>query len=561
MRSFRDFSINTKLNLLVTVAGGVALLLSCAAFVVNDYRTLRASKVRQLTALATVLGSNSTAALTFDDPSTGKEILASLREQPTIMFACLYDAEGDIFAVYGAPPENHHSLPPGTDGHRFTEQGYLDVTRHIVEDGQPIGTMHIRATMADLHAQLRQYAAIVAVVMVVSLGGSILLSSRLQRVVSLPILRLADAAQKISEAGDYSIRVTKDADDELGTLYDEFNNMLDRIQEGEAQLQQAHDDLEDRVEKRTRQLSETNLELSRQVIERQRAEGERDEAHHRLVETARQAGMAEIATGVLHNVGNVLNSVNVSAALVSDRLRNLKLDDMTRAVDMIKAHEDDLGAFLATDEKGKLLPGFLTMLGEHFNQERAALLEELQSLGKNVDHVKTIVSMQQSYAGVAGVVEAVSLADLVDDALQLNMSSFEKHGVEVVREFAELPEVNVEKQKLLQILVNLITNAKDALIESDRSDRRLTVRILRPDDDCMRVEVADNGLGIARENLVRVFSHGFTTKRHGHGFGLHASANAAKEIGGSLFVESDGLGQGATFFVEFPFVPLATAAP
>ncbi len=561
MRSFRDFSINTKLNLLVTVAGGVALLLSCAAFVVNDYRTLRASKVRQLTALATVLGSNSTAALTFDDPSTGKEILASLREQPTIMFACLYDAEGDIFAVYGAPPENHHSLPPGTDGHRFTEQGYLDVTRHIVEDGQPIGTMHIRATIADLHAQLRQYAAIVAVVMVVSLGGSILLSSRLQRVVSLPILRLADAAQKISEAGDYSIRVTKDADDELGTLYDEFNNMLDRIQEGEAQLQQAHDDLEDRVEKRTRQLSETNLELSRQVIERQRAEGERDEAHHRLVETARQAGMAEIATGVLHNVGNVLNSVNVSAALVSDRLRNLKLDDMTRAVDMIKAHEDDLGAFLATDEKGKLLPGFLTMLGEHFNQERAALLEELQSLGKNVDHVKTIVSMQQSYAGVAGVVEAVSLADLVDDALQLNMSSFEKHGVEVVREFAELPEVNVEKQKLLQILVNLITNAKDALIESDRSDRRLTVRILRPDDDCMRVEVADNGLGIARENLVRVFSHGFTTKRHGHGFGLHASANAAKEIGGSLFVESDGLGQGATFFVEFPFVPLATAAP
>jgi len=559
-RSFKDFSINHKLNLLVITAGGVALLLSCGAFVVNDYRILRASKVRQLSALATVLGSNSTAALTFDDPSTGAEILASLRMQPTVEFACLHNARGEVFAKYGYGPAAHHTPPPpGRSGYRFTKGGYLDVTHQIIQDEELIGTIYLHASMVDLREQLFQYVKIVAIVMGVSLSGSILLSRRMQRVISLPILRLADAAQQISRAGDYSIRVEREADDELGTLYDEFNEMLDQIQRAEKELQTAHDELELRVEQRTRQLSEANLDLSREIAERERAEQELEQTHQRLVETARQAGMAEIATGVLHNVGNVLNSVNVSATLVSDRLRSSRVSDLGRAVEMMSRHAADLGSFLTEDEKGKLLPDFLAMLAERLHQERAALLEELQSLIDNVDHVKTIVAMQQSYAGVVGVVEAVSLTKLVDDALKLNVSSFEKHDIDVHREYAELPEVRVEKQKLLQILVNLIANAKDSLIESSGRSRELTVRIQPEGEDLLQIAVSDNGVGISGGDLTRVFSHGFTTKPDGHGFGLHASANAAREIGGNLTAYSEGPNRGATFILEFPFHPIEMA--
>jgi len=556
MRSFKDFSINTKLNLLVLLSSGVALLLSCGALAVNDYGTIRDSKVRQLSALAEVLGFNSTAALTFDDPSTAAEILASLWMQPTVEFACLYDPQGKVFATYGREPVADFTPPPNTDGYRFTERGYLDVTRRIVQDQELIGVIYLHATMRDLRKQLLQYATIVAIVLGVSLSGAILLSARLQRAISLPILRLADTVQEISSAGDYSIRVSKEADDELGALYDEFNRMLDQIQRGKKELQTTHDQLEMRVEQRTRQLSETNLELNREIAERRRAEKELEEAHQRLVETARRAGMAEIATGVLHNVGNVLNSVNVSAALVSDRLQSSKLSDLVRATEMIDQHADELDSFFTQDEKGKLLPDFLSMLAEHLNQERAAVLEELHDLANNLGHVKAIVAMQQSYAGVVGMVEAVSLADLLDDALKLNFSSFEKYDIEVLRRYVELPEVRVEKQKLLQILINLIANAKDSLIESTNRPRQMFLHIVRCGEDRLRIDVSDNGVGIPKDNLTRIFSHGFTTKRHGHGFGLHASANAAKEIGGRLRAQSDGPDRGATFRIEFPFEPV-----
>lgn len=569
MRSLRDSSINTKLNLLAAVAGGVALLLSCGAFAVNDYLMIRDSKIRQLQTMAEVLGSNSTAALEFDRPDEVAELLRSLQKQPTIQNACLYDRQGKVFARYHKEGLPHCMVAePGPAGYKFAEDGSLDYTQHVFQDGELVGTIYLCASMTDLYAQLFSYVKIVAVVMVVSLAGSILLSSRLQRVISVPILRLAETVQKISTGGDYSIRVEKGADDELGSLYDEFNGMLDRIQRGEKELQRAHDELEIRVQQRTGQLSRANLELSREVAERKRAEEELEGLHRTLVETARQAGMAEIATGVLHNVGNVLNSINVSATLTVDRLRHLKLSDLSRAVGMLGQHTADLPDFLSRDHKGKLLPEFLAMLAEHLQQERQTMLEELATLTKNVDHVKTIVAMQQSYAGVAGMVETASLDELIEDALKLNSSSFEKYSIQLVRDYAELPQVRVEKQKLLQLLVNLITNAKDSLVESTAPDKRLTVRVmgpvedlgpaedLGPVEDTLRIEVADNGIGIPPEDLARVFSHGFTTKRRGHGFGLHSSANAAKEMGGRLSAESEGTGRGATFVVVLPYNPV-----
>ena len=273
--------------------------------------------------------------------------------------------------------------------------------------------------------------------------------------------------------------------------------------------------------------------------------------------------MAEVATGVLHNVGNVLNSINVSVTLVADRLRTSKLSELTRALELMNQHAAVLGDYLTQDERGKRIPPFLRLVAAHLVRNHTTILDKLNSLVKNVDHIKTIVAMQQTYAGAAGLVELVSLAELVDDALRLNASSLNKYHIELIRDYADIPEVRVEKQKLLQILMNLMTNAKDALLESPSEDRRLTVRIgvdegMTPPR--IRIKVSDNGVGIAKENLKRVFSHGFTTKRHGHGFGLHSSANAAKELGGNIAVHSDGPGRGALFVLELPFNPVEVLA-
>ena len=343
-------------------------------------------------------------------------------------------------------------------------------------------------------------------------------------------------------------------------MYDQFNAMLDEIQKRDAELRQVQDQLEGRVAERTAKLTRANFKLSREVAERARAETELESVHGQLVDAARRAGMAEVATGVLHNVGNVLNSINVSSTLLSERLRDSKLTDLRRAVDLMNEHLDDLPAFFTDDEQGRQLPRFLDLLAEHLAQQKHELVEEVRVLNNNVDHVKTIVAMQQSYAGVAGVIAKVKIAELIQDAIRMNSSSLEKYQIQLTCDVADIPTIGVDKQRLLQILVNLVANAKDALVASDRSDRQLTVRARRQGDDWVRIDVIDNGIGIAPDNLTRIFSHGFTTKKSGHGFGLHSSANAAREMGGALSVHSDGPGCGARFSIELPVVPMEVPA-
>jgi PAS domain S-box-containing protein len=288
------------------------------------------------------------------------------------------------------------------------------------------------------------------------------------------------------------------------------------------------------------------------ITERKNAEVTLAETHKQLLDISRQAGMAEVATGVLHNVGNVLNSVNVSATLVIDRVRESKAAKFTRVSAILREQMADLPRFLTTDPKGQRIPGYLITLADQMEVERKAVIAELENLRKNVEHIKEIVSMQQSYAKVSGVFETVAVSELVEDALRINAGALSRHGLEIVRQFeADLP-VTVERHKVLQILVNLIRNAKHACDDSGRTDKRLTVRVAR-DDARMRVSIIDNGVGIPAENLTRIFAHGFTTRKNGHGFGLHSGALAAKELGGSLTAHSDGPGLGAAFTLELPF--------
>ena len=288
------------------------------------------------------------------------------------------------------------------------------------------------------------------------------------------------------------------------------------------------------------------------VTERKRADEERETMHRRLLEVSREAGMAEVATNVLHNVGNVLNSVNVCASLVSDKIRHSKALSLSKAAALLRGHAADLAQFLSTDPKGKQLPAYFEALAAHLDEERTALLKELASLTENVNHIKEIVAMQQSYGKRLGVLELLPVIGVVDDALRLNEGALARHQVKVIREYEEIPPMLLERHKVLQILVNLIRNGKYALDEGGGQDRQLTIRVGKNGGDTIKVAVVDNGIGIPAENLTRIFGHGFTTRKDGHGFGLHSSALAAKEMGGSLAVHSDGVDRGATFTLELP---------
>lgn len=285
---------------------------------------------------------------------------------------------------------------------------------------------------------------------------------------------------------------------------------------------------------------------------------ELDRLNKQLVETSRHAGMAEVATGVLHNVGNVLNSVNVSLTLVRDQLEKSEVGSLRKVADMLQSQAGEAATFLTTDPKGRLIPGFIIQLAKQLGQEHTRFREQHERLTRNVEHIKEIVAMQQNYANVSAIPEAISISSLVDDALQIHTTGLERHGVRIVREFFEVPPIIVDKHKVLQILVNLIHNAKYALDASGRADRRLTVSIARNGGERVKITVEDNGIGIPSENLTRIFSLGFTTRKGGHGFGLHSGANAAKEMGGTLKAHSEGPGKGAIFTLELP-IPTGNA--
>jgi PAS domain S-box-containing protein len=293
--------------------------------------------------------------------------------------------------------------------------------------------------------------------------------------------------------------------------------------------------------------------ISKDVTAIKESEAKMERMHKQLTDASHLAAMAEVATSVLHNVGNVLNSINISGSLIAESMQNSKVANLTRAVALMRAHQPDLGDFLTTNPKGKQLLEYLGDLASHLEEEKAENLREVDILVQNIVHVKEIVAMQQNYVKAMGLVESLKVKDLVEDAIRLNNGAMVRHNVTVVQEFDEVPPIQAEKHKALQILVNLLRNAKHACDDSGREDKQITLRITG-DENRVKIIVSDNGIGIPAENLTRIFNHGFTTRKDGHGFGLHNSANAAKEMGGVLLVYSAGVGQGATFTLELPLV-------
>jgi PAS domain S-box-containing protein len=293
--------------------------------------------------------------------------------------------------------------------------------------------------------------------------------------------------------------------------------------------------------------------IAMDITERKQAEEEVSKLHQQLMQSARRAGMADIATSILHNVGNILNSSNVSLGLMQENINRPHFEKLFTIIDMLKEHLPQLQNYICADPKGKLIPEYLIALAEPLTKNLQTIEEEINNLTRQLQHIKDIVNMQQSISGVSGIVEKVFLPELVDSALQ--MSSKENFNeIQISKAFEDIPFVFTDKTKLLQILVNLIQNASESTRALPEDSLKIITLFIKVIDSKGKVilGVEDNGIGVAENDLTKIFSFGFTTKKGGHGFGLHSSALAAIELGGKLEVESEGLGKGARFILTLP---------
>ncbi|WP_224366436.1 trifunctional serine/threonine-protein kinase/ATP-binding protein/sensor histidine kinase [Hyalangium versicolor] len=302
------------------------------------------------------------------------------------------------------------------------------------------------------------------------------------------------------------------------------------VQRARAELRRANEELEQRVEERTRELRQ---------------------AQGKLVDTARAVGMAEVASNVLHNVGNVLTSAVINLEVMHQALDSSKVARLKQTTDLLREHRAELASFLAPGSRGDHLPEYLVALSEGLMQEQQRLLEDMETMGRHIEHIRAIVQVQQMYARTPLMEEECDLAQLVDDALRIQTAALKRHGVDIQVQLSPVPKLMVDKHKVLQILINLITNAKQALDMVPEGSRHLRVRMAAEGEKVI-IQVADDGVGITPEVKGKLFEHGFTTRKDGHGFGLHSSALAAQILGGRLLLESEGTGKGAVATLELP---------
>ena len=264
--------------------------------------------------------------------------------------------------------------------------------------------------------------------------------------------------------------------------------------------------------------------------------------------------MGEVASNILHNVGNVLNSINVSVGLLSQYLQEMPIADVGRVAHLLEDHQDDVGEFLTCHPKGKRIPSFLTQLGGHLALHFDSAKNELETLMPQLERVNEILATQKVFAAANAVLEPVVLASLIEQALLINQPGLEKYHIAVKLKLSDVPKIVVDRYQVFQILINLIRNAKEAMQVQGGAPHRLTVELTRPADhhEVVRIQVSDTGIGISPEHLTRIFAPKFTSSNQRQGLGLHGSALAAKNMGGALRAWSAGEGHGATFTLDLP---------
>ena len=330
--------------------------------------------------------------------------------------------------------------------------------------------------------------------------------------------------------------------------------------------------LEDTVKERTQEIELKNHELERQAAALERQNEELSETteelqtttesltealqrlhgvQDQLVATARTAGKAEIATNVLHNVGNVLNSINVSLSVLSQKVADSKIARLAHLAKLVESHLHEIGSFITSDAKGKLVPDYLLRISQSLVEENAALAYEIDTMTQDVEHVKRIIAAQQTHASSRNLLQTFSLCDLCQTALSITLKDTPSQPIEVIAEIDSGIHISSDKHRVLDILLNLFSNARDA-IEHEKPGLGILSITSSLSSSQVTLTITDNGCGIDPSHQDMLFNHGFTTKSDGHGFGLHSSANAARALGGNLSLASQGPRQGATATLVLP---------
>jgi len=291
------------------------------------------------------------------------------------------------------------------------------------------------------------------------------------------------------------------------------------------------------------------------INKRKTIEFETKQLHKQLLTFAKQAGMAEVAISVIHNIGNVLNGATTSISFLEDKIHKTSYKKFLDITALLKEHKLSLSTYLTEDPKGKKIPEYLIALGELMDNECQSIIKEIHNISECIGHIKNIIGTQESVSNTCSIKEKVVVSETLDSAIKFFYSNVTKSNITINKHYQEDMQILVDKSKLMQILVNLIKNAIDSVsLDTKQPTKEINISIVNS-SNMLTIIIQDNGLGIDQENINKIFSFGFTTKTDGHGFGLHNSALKAKEMGGSLQAKSDGIGCGATFTLTLPYNP------
>jgi len=448
--------------------------------------------------------------------------------------------------------------------HNMDNLDVYEFASPIFVDNERLGTIRYGISTAVmkttlLHAkELSDKIMIQSLLIILGLGLISILSSffatrRMAHKMTSPLDKLTQATEQIAE-GDYDTVVDVRVNNEIGLLSKSFDHMriktketLDQLLENQKQINEKNVTLE----LTQNELKDLNLNLEQKVIART---AELKDTQEQLLESARAAGVAEVAINVLHNIGNVLNSVNVINQTNYEIIKKSKTNALHKTTELLTENTDHIADYLSSDPRGKKIPELFVKLAIALKEENSSLEENSYRMLNSISMMTNIISTQQEYAKTDLLQEKIQLSSILDEAISIQANLIKTHHVQLIRHYQKVPDICAEKAKVYQILNNLLVNAIQASTDYKDIDHIIDLDIYQQDESII-FEIKDDGVGIKKEDLTKVFHHGYTTKKTGHGFGLHSCANLMSEMHGEIYAESQGIGKGACFKLAFP-VPL-----